>query len=143
MVRPPGYRPHWQIKFYLFSIMGKLSIFSAVLCRQREHAGSKTLHQQNPPVLNWRCRLTHADLYNGRKTRVGCWWSFANRQSFLDSNHAVLLPYINCCVLFVSYFLLYYPTQFVSLLFIRVNCIQLPLVGKERVFRHFVDKTCY
>jgi len=28
------------------------------------HAGSKTLHQQNPPVLKWRCRLMHVDLYN-------------------------------------------------------------------------------
>ena len=31
---------------------------------------SKTLRQQNPPVLNWRCRLTHVDLYNGRKMVV-------------------------------------------------------------------------
>jgi len=28
------------------------------------------LHQQNPPVLNWRCRLTQVDLNNGRKTVV-------------------------------------------------------------------------
>jgi len=39
--------------------------------RQQGHAGSKTLHQQNPPVLNWRCRPTQADLYNGRK--MGGW----------------------------------------------------------------------
>jgi len=32
--------------------------------------GSKTLHQQNHPVLNWRCRRTQVDLYNGRKTVV-------------------------------------------------------------------------
>jgi len=25
------------------------------------------LHQQNLPVLNWRCWLTQVDLYNGRK----------------------------------------------------------------------------
>ena len=31
---------------------------------------NKTLRQQNPPVLNWRCRLTQVDLYNGRKTVV-------------------------------------------------------------------------
>ena len=31
------------------------------------HAGSKTLHQLNPPVLNWRCWLTEVDLYNGCK----------------------------------------------------------------------------
>ena len=27
--------------------------------------GSKTLHQQNPPVLSWRCWLMQVDLYNG------------------------------------------------------------------------------
>jgi len=32
--------------------------------------GSKTFHQQNPPVLYWRCRLTHVSLYNGPKTAV-------------------------------------------------------------------------
>jgi len=31
---------------------------------------SVRLHQQNPPVLNWRCWLTQVDLYNGRKTVV-------------------------------------------------------------------------
>ena len=34
-------------------------------CRQQGHAGSKTMHKQNPPVLNWRCRLTQVNLYNG------------------------------------------------------------------------------
>jgi len=29
-----------------------------------------TLHQQNPPVLNWRCRLTQIDVHNGRKKVV-------------------------------------------------------------------------
>jgi len=28
------------------------------VCRQQAHAGSKTLHQRNPPVLNGKCRLT-------------------------------------------------------------------------------------
>jgi len=28
-------------------------------------AGSKTLQQQNPPVRNWKWRLTQVDLYNG------------------------------------------------------------------------------
>jgi len=32
--------------------------------------GIKTLHQQNPPVLKWRCLLMQVDLYNGRKTDV-------------------------------------------------------------------------
>jgi len=30
----------------------------------------KTLHHQNPQVLNWRCRLTHVAVYNGRKTVI-------------------------------------------------------------------------
>jgi len=33
--------------------------------------GSKTLQQQNPPVLNWRCWLMQVDLYNGHKMVVG------------------------------------------------------------------------
>jgi len=28
------------------------------------------LHQQNPPVLNWRCQLMQVDLCNGLKTVV-------------------------------------------------------------------------
>jgi len=31
------------------------------------------LHQQNPPVLNWKCRrLRQVDLSNGRKTDGSC-----------------------------------------------------------------------
>ena len=30
--------------------------------------GSKSLHQQNPPVLNWSCRLTQVNLYSGCKS---------------------------------------------------------------------------
>jgi len=33
-------------------------------------ADSKTLHEQNPPVLNWKCRLTQVDLYDGRNIVV-------------------------------------------------------------------------
>jgi len=40
-------------------------------CCQQGHADSKTLHQQNPPVLNWGCPLTQVYLYNGCKTVVG------------------------------------------------------------------------
>jgi len=32
--------------------------------------GSKTLQQQNPPVLNWRCQLTQVDACSGHKTVV-------------------------------------------------------------------------
>jgi len=30
----------------------------------------KTLHQQNPPVLHWRCWLMQVDVYNGHKTVI-------------------------------------------------------------------------
>ena len=33
--------------------------------------GSKSFHERNPPILNWRCRITQVDLYNGHKTVVG------------------------------------------------------------------------
>jgi len=47
------------------------SIFSLIWLQG--HAGSKTLHQQNSPVLNWRHWLMPADLYNGYK-KVADWW---------------------------------------------------------------------
>ena len=48
----------------------KLIYFPEIFCHQQGHAGSKTFHQQNPPVLNWRCQITQVDLYNGGKTVV-------------------------------------------------------------------------
>jgi len=39
-------------------------------CRQQRHVGSKTLHQENSLVLNWRCQIKQVDLYNGHKTVV-------------------------------------------------------------------------
>ena len=47
-----------------------LSTFLSSLNNREGHAGSKTLHQQNHPVLIWKCWLTQIDLYNGRKTVV-------------------------------------------------------------------------
>ena len=44
------------------------SLSESAGCRQQGHAHSKTLHQQNPPVLNGRCQLMQVDLYNGHKT---------------------------------------------------------------------------
>jgi len=41
-------------------------------CTQHVHVGSKTLYQQNPPVLNQRCWLTQADLYNSHRMVVCC-----------------------------------------------------------------------
>ena len=39
-------------------------------CCQQGHVNSKTLLQQNPPVLNCGCWLTQVVLYIGRKTVV-------------------------------------------------------------------------
>ena len=43
------------------------------------------MHQQNPPVLNWRCRKTQVDLYSGRITagwlsrqKWFCWIDVSN-----------------------------------------------------------------
>ena len=78
-------RPKWQLEH--FSLLVELTAVinrmehkptdhktsvttGRILCRQQEHVDSKTLHQLNPPVANWRCRLTQVDLYNGHKTVV-------------------------------------------------------------------------
>ena len=41
--------------------------FSFICVLQQGHVGSKTLHQQNPPVPIWRYQLIQVDLYNGCK----------------------------------------------------------------------------
>jgi len=49
------------------------SVFFLIRIRWLQSArasGSKTLHRQNPPVLNWRCQLTQIDLNNGCKTVI-------------------------------------------------------------------------
>ena len=49
-------------------------------CCQQGHAGSKILHQQNPPVPNKRCWLMQADLYSGHKTvAVLCCWQLCSK----------------------------------------------------------------
>jgi len=63
-------------------------------CRQQGHVGSKTLHQQNPPVLNCRCRLMHVDLYNGCKmvtvvVVLTSYTAFCSMSS--DSKHLLLV----------------------------------------------------
>ena len=45
-------------------------LFDSHYLLSAKHVGSKTLHQQNPAVLNWRCWLTQVDLCNGRKMVV-------------------------------------------------------------------------
>ena len=44
--------------------------FKCASFHQQEHAGSKPLLLQNPPVLNWCCWLTQTDLCNDHKTVV-------------------------------------------------------------------------
>ena len=49
------------------------SVFSLIRMRWlplARHAGSKTLHQQNPPVLNWKCWLMQTGLHTGCKMVV-------------------------------------------------------------------------
>ena len=46
------------------------SITECINCCHQRHAGSKTLLQQNPPVLNWACQLTEVDQYNVYKMAV-------------------------------------------------------------------------
>jgi len=45
--------------------------FPEIFCHQQGHAGSKTFHQQNPPVLNWRCWLTQVDCIMQRFSNWG------------------------------------------------------------------------
>jgi len=72
-------------------------------CHQQGHAGSKTLHEQNPPVLNWRCRLTQVDLYNGRKMVLvvvvvvlflvlGCMWCKVDCDQYCSVLSTALTP---------------------------------------------------
>jgi len=54
-------------------VISNYSWFSAdecTSCRQQSHAGSKTLLQQNTPVLKLGCRLTQVDLHDGRRMVV-------------------------------------------------------------------------
>ena len=46
------------------------------ICCQQGHISSKTLHPQNPPVVNWRCQLTQVDLYSHTHihTRLTALW---------------------------------------------------------------------
>ena len=39
-------------------------------CCQQVNAASKTLHQQNPSVINWECQVTHIILYDCHKKAV-------------------------------------------------------------------------
>jgi len=45
-------------------------------CLQQGHVGSKSLHQQNLPVLNWRWWLMQVDLYNRYKKWFCCTATF-------------------------------------------------------------------
>jgi len=50
---------------------------------------SKILLQQNPPVLNWGCRVTQADLYNGNRMVLYVCISSVLRQRQLDDRKGI------------------------------------------------------
>ena len=56
------------ILLLIITVIASVNVFS--LIRQQGHVGRKTLHQQNPPVFNWRCWLTQVDLCNGGSSTV-------------------------------------------------------------------------
>ena len=56
-----------SVVFHNAVIVGLVYIVYIMFRRQHRHSVSKTLHQQNSPVLNWTCRLIKVGLYNGRK----------------------------------------------------------------------------
>jgi len=71
-----------------------------VFCRQQEHAVSKTLRQQNPTVLNWRCQLTQVDLYNRIMVVKRLLLSSSSLRSIfvLSVLLKIILHVIFCCV---------------------------------------------
>jgi len=66
--------------------------------QQGHHACSKNLLRQNPPVLNWKCRLTQVVMYNGCKmvVVVNLW-----PPCIAGCGHIYFRP--------VSFFLLFFP----------------------------------
>ena len=62
-----GALPVAQLTVSNHTVINKWALSGWLFCRLQGYAGSKTLHQQNPPVLNWRCGLMQVDLYSGRK----------------------------------------------------------------------------
>jgi len=84
---------------------------SAPVAVKKGHAGSKTLHQQNPPFLNWRCRLTQVDLYtgNGPKTVVVVVvlkWECPQTLVDLHSDHKMVVAALFCRQLLLSEWLI-------------------------------------
>jgi len=57
---------------------------------------SKTLLQQNPPVLNWGCQLTQVVLYNGCKGGSFCW--NVNPYNLMFLICIILILYVICAV---------------------------------------------
>ena len=58
-------------------------------CRHQWHMVSKTLHQQNPPVLSWRCWLKHVTCIVAIK-----WWLLVNWLSWLPSRFKVVQNFV-------------------------------------------------
>ena len=75
------------------------SIFSLIWLQG--HAGSKTLHQQNSPVLNWRHWLMPADLYNGYKKVADWWFQHSANSSFYSPWGRKKEPIFFCVHLFL------------------------------------------
>jgi len=72
------------------------SIFSIIRMhwlQSARHAGSKTSHQQNNPVLNCRCWLMQVDLNNGRKLwLVGCHVNLTEYNNYQDLLNLLSAP---------------------------------------------------
>ena len=64
------YRPRKDERLSWPSWLTYSGWFECASCLQQWYVGIKTLLQQNPPVLNWQCRLTQVVLYNGCKMIV-------------------------------------------------------------------------
>ena len=62
--------PSKLIAIVLFEPISDPQFLMCYYITKQGHEGSKTLHQQNTPVLNWMCQLTQVDLYNGHKLVV-------------------------------------------------------------------------
>ena len=87
--------------------------------------GSKTLHQQNPPVLNWRCLLTQVYLYNGHK--MGDWLvgSYVSCSFKIYSRLGLPMPLIDPSIFWTWHFIL---LVVLNLYTLAVCCIRALLV---------------
>jgi len=68
----------WLSCFYAIGMldmeMVQVTPLRRTLVLSARACGSNSLLEQNPPVLNWWCRLTQVDLYSGHKMVVVAYW---------------------------------------------------------------------